>query len=359
MDFIDRARELAGMVKSRIGMLETEEATKHALVMPFIDRVLGYNVFDPTEVTPELTADVGIKKGEKVDYAILRDGKPIILFEGKHAGADLDRATPSQLFRYFSVTEARFGVVTDGVIYRFFTDLDQPNKMDAKPFFEFNLFDFDDTQAAELKKFSKPSFNMDEILATASELKYTKELKRILGDQLNSPSDDFVGFFASQVYTGKKTTKVLQQFRILTKSAFQQFLSDRISDRLKSALAQEQPAVAERAPEATASLENPENEGRTVTTPEELQGYYIIKSLLRDILDTKRVAIRDQKSYCSILLDDNNRKPLCRFYFGATKKQVGLFNELRKESRIYIEDIDDIFGYADQLKATVGYYATA
>jgi predicted type IV restriction endonuclease len=100
------------------------------MVMPFIS-ALGYNVFDLTEVTPELHADVGLKKGEKVDYAILKDGKPIILFECKWHGADLNREHASQLYRYFSVTEARFSVLTNGIAYRFFTDLEAPNKMDA------------------------------------------------------------------------------------------------------------------------------------------------------------------------------------------------------------------------------------
>jgi predicted type IV restriction endonuclease len=122
MDFIDRIRELASRAPKQLPHIQTEEATKNALVMPFIG-ALGYNVFDPTEVTPELTADVGIKKGEKVDYAILQDGQPIMLFECKWHGAELKDGHASQLYRYFSVTHARFGVLTNGIIYRFFTDL--------------------------------------------------------------------------------------------------------------------------------------------------------------------------------------------------------------------------------------------
>lgn len=139
MVFNDRIRELSGQVQKQLPHIQTEEATKNALIMPFIT-ALGYNVFNPTEVTPELHADVGIKKGEKVDYAILQDGKPIILFECKWHGADLNKDHASQLYRYFSVTDARFGVLTNGVQYRFYTDLDAANKMDAKPFFEFDLF---------------------------------------------------------------------------------------------------------------------------------------------------------------------------------------------------------------------------
>ena len=102
MDFADRIRELASQVQRLLPNVRTEEATKHALVMPFI-AALGYNVFDPTEVTPELIAYVGVKKGEKVDYAILREGQPVILFECKHHAADLRKDHASQLYRYFSV----------------------------------------------------------------------------------------------------------------------------------------------------------------------------------------------------------------------------------------------------------------
>src|SRR4051794_35249800 len=149
MDFADRIRELSGQILKQSAIIQTEEATKNAMVMPFIS-ALGYNVFDPQEVTPELHADVGLKKGEKVDYAILKDGKPIILFECKWHGADLNKEHASQLYRYFSVTEARFGVLTNGIAYRFYTDLEAQNKMDSKPFFEFNMANYRDQDIEEL-----------------------------------------------------------------------------------------------------------------------------------------------------------------------------------------------------------------
>ena len=139
MDFIDKIREFASRIPNQLGHIQTEEATKNALVLPFIT-ALGYNVFDPTEVVPEFTADIGTKKGEKVDYAVLKDGKPILLFECKWCGTDLEREHASQLYRYFSVTDGRFGVLTNGIIYRFYSDLEKENKMDEKPFFEFIVF---------------------------------------------------------------------------------------------------------------------------------------------------------------------------------------------------------------------------
>ena len=350
MDFADRIRELANRIPLQLQHIRTEEATKNALVMPFIS-TLGYNVFDPMEVTPELDADVGVKKGEKVDYAILKDGKPIILFECKSVSANLDEVHASQLYRYFSVTDARIGVLTNGIIYRFFSDLEAPNKMDAKPFLEVNLLSLDDTVLAELKKFSKSSFELNSILANASDLKYTREIKRILTQEVNQPSEDFVRFFTTQVYPGRLTQTIREQFTEITRKALQQFISERVSDRLKSALAHEQ----ESAKEAPAAPEEgaPSEERQTQTTEDELHGYYIVKAILTQLIDPQRVVLRDQKSYCSILLDDSNRKPICRLWFNSAQKYVGLFDVEKNEKRMAIANLAEIYKYADDLKEAI------
>jgi len=177
MDFIDKIQELSNRIPNQIDLIQTEEATKNAFVMPFI-KALGYDVFNPIEVVPEYTADIGTKKGEKVDYAIKKEDKIIILIECKVCGCNLDQEDISQLYRYFIATDARFGILTNGIYYRFFSDIDEPNKMDSKPFFEFNIVDFEEHQIEELKKFTKSAFDLDKILTTASELKYTNSLKR-------------------------------------------------------------------------------------------------------------------------------------------------------------------------------------
>lgn len=361
MDFIDRVRELAARIEKRVARIQSEEATKNSLVMPFINHVLGYNVFDPAEVLPEFTADVGTKKGEKVDYAILKDEKPIMLFECKRCGTDLDKEEPSQLYRYFSVTDARFAVLTDGVKYRFYSDLEQANKMDGKPFLEFNMLDIEEALIEELKKFSKSSFDLEDILTTASELKYTREVKKILAEEWSAPSRDFVRFFASQVYPGHKTKTVIEQFIPITKSGFHQFVSERISDRLKSALAEETAAASDKTQQEPIVLtqevmQEEEEESSVVTTEEEIQAYYIVKAILREVIDPKRVAMRDTRTYCGILLDNNNRKPICRLHFNAPQKRLGLFDADKHEDRVPIEDLDDIYKYGERLKATPSFY---
>lgn len=118
MGFEDSLNKLSTTIKQQKNNVTTEEATKNAFILPFLD-ILGYNIFNPTEVVPEFVADIGIKKGEKVDYAIMEDGDPILLIECKSCDKNLDKAHASQLYRYFSVTPARFGILTNGIQYSF------------------------------------------------------------------------------------------------------------------------------------------------------------------------------------------------------------------------------------------------
>jgi hypothetical protein len=356
MDFIDQLNTLAAKVPKLCDVLQTEEATKNALVMPFIN-LLGYDIFDPTEVIPEFIADVGIKKGEKVDYAIKKDGQIIMLFECKHCGGDLSIKHASQLFRYFTVTDARIGVLTNGVVYRFFTDLEAPNKMDEKPFLEVNMLDLNETVVAELKKLTKPAFNLDELMTSAGDLKYTREIKKLMAEQLENPSDEFVKFFASKVFDGPLTPTRREYFFGITKHSFTQLVNDRINDRLKSAMSgvalPDPGAVQETTPEGG---EDTRRDSMIDTTATELEGFYVVKSLLRDVVDLNRLVYRDTQSYFGILLDDNNRKPIARLYLNRAQKYIGVFNEQRKEERIAIQDLNDIYQFGDKMRRVFAFY---
>ena len=355
MDFIDEIRALASRITTMKTVVQTEEATKNAMVMPFI-QALGYNVFDPMEVTPELIADVGTKKGEKVDYAILKDGKPIILFECKKCGGDLSINHASQLFRYFHVTETRFGVLTNGLSYRFFTDLDQPNKMDEKPFLEFSILDFKDHDIDELKKFAKSSFDIETILTTANDLKYTRAIQNIINDLMTSPTDDFVRLVSNDLITGKRFTTVLkEQFSQITKRAFQQLINDKINERLKVAMSSATEAIPVDTQEQGPVIADPD-ESDIITTEQEIEGYHIVKAILRDTVNPRRIVMRDAKSYCAILFDDNNRKPICRLWFNnPSKLMLNLFNG-KEQEKIPISDVDDIYKYSEQLRLTIASY---
>lgn len=359
MDFVDQLRALSTRIIATKAMIQTEEATKNAMIMPFI-QALGYNVFDPTEVTPELISDIGTKKGEKVDYAILREGKPIMLFECKKCGGDLSINHAGQLFRYFHVTEARFGVLTNGLMYRFFTDLEQPNKMDEKPFFEFNILDFKERDVEELKKFAKAAFDIDTILTTANDLKYTRAIQNRLADWMSNPSEDFVRLVSGDLLGSRRfTPTVKDQFTTLTRRAFEQLVGERINERLKGAMTPDAISPTER-PAAPVIPAPAATEQAVVTNPEEIEGFHIVRAILRTVVSPRRVVMRDAQSYCAILLDDNNRKPICRLRFNNTEKLVlGLFNEAKEEERLSLESVDDIYQHAERLTATATAYLPA
>lgn len=360
MNFSDKIQSLANQLTTQVEHIQTEEATKSALIMPFIN-ALGYNVFDPTEVVPEFTADVGVKKGEKVDYAILKDNKPIMLFECKWCGSELDNVHASQLYRYFSVTDTRIGVLTNGINYRFFSDLDAANKMDSKPFLEISLGNLNEPLITELEKLTKPSFDLDEVISTASDLKYTKEIKKTLAQEYASPSDAFVRLLASQVYSGKLTQGVRKQFAETVKTAFNQFITDKINERLKYAMEKENAAAGDMQEESQPPEEEQTEDKKTpVTTAEEMEGFHIVKAILRENVDPSRIAPRDTLSYFGILLDDNNRKPLCRLYFNSeSRKYIAFFDENKNEEKVQIQELNDIYKHCERLKQTINIYDSA
>lgn len=349
MDFAEKIAALAVRIEKQKAAIETEEACKNAFVMPFLN-ALGYDVFNPEVVVPEFTADVGIKKKEKVDYAIKLDGKVSVLIECKACGSDLSEQHMSQLYRYFSVTEARFAILTNGIQYWFFSDLEQTNRMDQKPFFEFNMLDYRSNQVDELKKFSITSFDVGAILATASNLKYTSAIRREFLQELKAPSDDMVKLFASRIYEGRFTQSVREEFTELVEKAFKETIRELVNDRLSSALDAgggaepfEEPPVLEDA------------EG-IITTQEEIEAYNIIRAIVREVVDVGRVAMRDAKSYCAILLDDNNRRPIARLHFNTANWYLGLFDADKNEEKMRINSLEDIFLHAAKLKAAAAQY---
>ena len=190
MELYNALKTLAIKINQLKHQIETEESTKHAFVLPFIN-LLGYDTFNPTEVVPEFTADLGLIKGEKVDYAILQNEEPVMIIECKNWVENLDLHN-SQLARYFHVTNTRFALLTNGIEYRFYTDLEESNIMDTKPFLEFDVTKLKESMLPEIAKFHKSNFDIDSIVDNASNLKYLKEIKKLINEELQEPSYDFV-----------------------------------------------------------------------------------------------------------------------------------------------------------------------
>ncbi|MBV7519075.1 type I restriction endonuclease [Ensifer sp. ENS12] len=341
-------RAISERVKSHSSTMATEEAVKTAVVLPFL-RSLGYEVFDPTEVIPEFTADAVGKKGEKVDYAIKIDGEIRILIECKPISVTLEKKHLDQLYRYFSVTNAKFAILTNGRTFNFYTDLEAPNKLDTRPFFVFDVTDFNAGIVAELRKFEKTSFDVSAILATAERLKYTSGVKQVISKLIEEPSEDFVRLVAGTVYEGRITAQVKEMLTGVVRTAFRDVIMDSVKNRLSSALADTEEVIVK--------IDDPvEEEPEVVTTEEEREGYMIVKAIVRDTISPKRVVMRDQKSYCGILIDNNNRKPLARLHFNRSVKYIGLFDG-EAEERLIVDSLDQIYDHSDRLRATAKKYA--
>lgn len=357
MVFEQAIEQIAKRIEEFGATLETEEATKTAIVMPFIAQVLGYDVFDPSEVVPEFTADIGTKKGEKIDYAIQHDGQVQMLIECKRVGASLDINHASQLFRYFHVSSARIGVLTNGQLWHFFTDLDRPNRMDERPFLRLDLADIDPHTLPELQKLTKSAFDLDSVLSAAEDLKYVSSLKREIGQLFKEPDEDFERMLIARVYERPVTAKVKEFFRPLVSKASRQWLGDQVNERLKAALQTQVPAVPAALDSTPVAASDPapqevaEPLADVDTTLEELEGFNIVRAIAVAEIEPGRIAMRDTKSYFGVLIDDNNRKPLCRLHFNArSAKYIGLFDEQKVETRHVIESPVDIYRFAEEIR---------
>jgi hypothetical protein len=371
MDFKDYFKQLSERVASLKDQIATEEATKNALIMPFI-QMLGYDVFNPLEVVPEMDCDIAKKKGEKIDYAIMKDNEPIMLIECKHWAQDLN-LHDTQLKRYFVASKARFGVLTNGVIYRFYSDLVKPNIMDDTPFLEIDLENVRDEQIEELKKFHKSYFDVENVVTSATELKYMTEIKSIIKEEFANPSVDLVKLLTKRVYDGAVTQKVLDQFTDLVKRSLANHINDVLSARLNIAMntieqqskdegqsaqqdvkLQPQQASEEPLPHGVVFMDK---QTGIVTTEDEMESFRIVRAILCHVVDVSRIHYRDTLSYFGILLDDNNRKPICRMCFNAKSvKYIVTFDADKKETKHVIESLEDIYKYSNQLESVVRYY---
>lgn len=350
MEFIESLKQFSERVTMLKDTISTEESTKMSLVVPLF-QLLGYDVFNPSEFCPEYIADVGIKKGEKVDYAILEDGQPTILIECKSCSDQLDKHS-SQLFRYFGTSSAKFGILTNGIIYRFYTDLEESNKMDLVPFLEINMLQLKDSSINELKKFCKDNFDKDKIFSTAEELKYSSLIKGVLLKEFESPSDDFVRFILTDIYDGQKNQRVIEKFAPVVKRAFSALVNEIVNSKISSALS----ADSEEDAEENVNVEEEIPISKIVTTEEEIEGFYIIRGLLAGIVPVEDIVYRDTESYFGILYTNNNRKPICRLNLDTKNKQLLIPDENKKFDRIYIQSLNDIYQYRDRLTEVVKRY---
>lgn len=342
MEFEEKIKEFSERIKKIKNSISTEEATKTSLIMPFFS-LLGYDVFNPNEFTPEYVADVGIKRGEKVDYAITINNQLTILIEAKSINENLQKHD-SQLFRYFGTTTAKIAILTNGVNYKFYTDLEETNKMDTTPFLEINLTNIKESDINELKKFCKDSFDINVIINTASNLKYASSIEKILSEEFSNPSDDFIKLILNKgIYDGAKTQNVIDKYKPILKKSISHYINDLINQRLQNALNNSSTEVSEEF-----TFENPE-ENTIVTTNEELESYYIVKSILSELVNPSDLYYKDTYSYFGILYENKVTKWICRVYLKENVKFIIIPDEDKKEIRYELDNVTDIYKLKDKL----------
>lgn len=340
MDFVEKITQFSKRVEIIKDNLLTEEATKTSIILPFF-QILGYDVFNPCEFVPEYTADIGTKKGEKVDYAIMMDSDPLILIEAKPCSMQLTAKHMGQLMRYFTVTKAKFSILTNGIVYKFYSDLEEKNKMDSVPFLEFNLLSFKKDDLEELKKFQKDTFNLKTILNSASDLKYLKMMKNVIHEQFQNPSDQFVkALINKNIYSGTKTQAVLDKFKGIIQKAFDEYINDTITERLSTVIS---PDV----------ILNPVSKEKndTLIEPDEKEVLDYIKDMLDTDLDIK---YRKTSRYAYMQLGDLSTKWICRVYIRKEQHLFTLhkFEDTDYECEYYFNDVRQLDMICNEIKDT-------
>ena len=331
-----RLEALGDKARKHSEVLETEEAAKFALVNPLI-QALGYDLSNPSEVVPEFTCDFGGKKGEKVDYALKVGGNVAILIECKSSRAELSLKHASQLCRYFSASDAKFAILTNGVIYKFYSDLDSANRMDNSPFLEVDILNLKKDDVRGLSRFQKSEFDLEAAAEAAASMQMEGEVANVLKRELAEPSDEMVRLIASKVTDRRLTAGVKSAIARHIPNAFNTIIRNRLDAKWSSAMKEDiDPELA-----STSQIE---------TTEDEIEGFNIIRSIGSEVVDPARIVIRDSQSYCAVLLDDNNRKPIARMRFNSpTTKYLGTFDAEKNEELKPVERPVDIYKYKAEI----------
>lgn len=355
MEFRDKIEEHVKLAKRYIGENFIEEQTKMYLIAPFFN-LLGYNIFNPDDVIAEYVADIGEKRGEKVDYALKVNGEIEILVEAKQITDSLDNHDV-QLQRYFNVTKAKIGILTNGIIYKFFTDLEEKNIMDKKPFLVIDFADLSEDKINEIKKFTKNSYDPEKILNDAEILKYSNGIKNYLNRQLESPDDEFIKTIMKEIYDGRLMQNKIDEFKVIFKDTFKTFINDFARKKFESALegnTNNSVIVENNNDEVEEVLEETDNDG-IVTTELELESYFIIKSILGKHTELDNITFKDTRSYFGILYQNNTRKWICRLKIGNNKIILIYPSEERNskgnylEEKVQLENLKELYNYEEIL----------
>lgn len=334
MTFENDLIEFGKNINTKKRGITTEETTKIALVLPLL-RILGWDVENPDELKAEYSADVGVKKSEKIDLALFLEGVTKILIECKSANTTLNQNHLNQLLRYYSVSNAKIAVLTNGVVYRFYTDIERPGRMDEYHFYELDLRNITNRDIEILKLFKRENFTDEDIFNYVNELKYRMKIREAITGEITNPSEEMIRLITKKVFKG-----VLNKKRY---KFFEKIVREEIRNVYENGFIEESDIV---------------------TTDEEMEGFYIIRAILSEVVDPSRIVLRDRKSYCAVLFDDNSNYTICRMHFNDLDNLVVSFfdsmernkNGARIDEKVSINRVSDIYGFRDRLIETVRVY---
>lgn len=325
-NFKENLRKHVEHVKTLGPHCTTEETTKQALILPFLN-ILDFNPFDPTKVKAEYGADFpGVKNNERVDYALFSDGHPVMFIEAKPFTEKLTNHT-GQLSRYFNATPGvAIAAITNGKEWRFFTDLKNQNIMDDTPFLTVDITNLSDTDPEQITRFRHDNFQADKLKTFAEERVYASIFQGVIENCLRNPDADFVKFVAIRSNLAPKLTgKFIEAMTPIVKHA----VADAISRMVVSGLSAPLPPVPippaqTPEPEAISSeydvidATNP----KIITTFNERRVLSIVQAMLEGQVVTEEIVGKDTESYYTVLYQGKVNRWLLRYVCDRAKPLV-------------------------------------
>lgn len=274
--------------------LQSEEATKHALIIPAL-AAIGFDVSNPDVVVPEMVSDFGTRKAEKVDYAILCNGFPAILVECKAYGVNLQAHVP-QLFRYFSVSTARIGVLTNGVEYRLYTDTFKENVMDTEPYAVVDL-SAEDADLEPLEELQRALLDTPALIRRARERALEKRLRAVVAEELQCPSEKVFKVFAEKVLGRPARRSEVRELMSIAVRAFGHSEEEECLDGFR---------------ESAAS---------------------VVRGYINEAVPGAECIARDTVRYLGFYYPSRPRNAICRLYFGAHERLLRISFEDEADRR--------------------------
>ena len=355
MDFLERIKELWKRIADQRGIVQTEEAAKTSFVMPFL-QTLGYDVFNAAEVIPEFIADWAAKKGEKVDYMIKVANQTVMLIECKQVNDALDASKESQLANYFHhVQECNIGVLTNGIVYKFYTDLNAENIMDTEPFFVFDFGTLKDGHISKLEMFSKANITKTDVInSDIIKIRNYAAAVEVLRREFANPSEDLVKYVIKQMPFIKRANEaVVEEFREHIKKAVVQFEQDFFDAQIARLKETTQPPTQD---QQTKAAEIVTEKSAIQTTVEEMQALSIVRSLLYKTVPSEKIVLKDSENYCDISYATVGSPRIVRLHFSDPSHLFISFPgnpDLVTLGKIEIKSIEKLNEHGDKITSTV------